>query len=60
MPKIKVYKKNDRLYLDYSEGGPYMGEQRLVEYQPGLFFTTDGEALVFRNKKITYRNIELE
>ena len=59
MPKVKVYEKNKGLYLDYSEGGSYVGEQRLIEYRPGLFFTTGGEALDFRNERKTYRNIEL-
>jgi CubicO group peptidase (beta-lactamase class C family) len=59
MPKIKVYEKNNALYFNYYDGNSYLGEQKLTEYQPGLFFTPDGEALDFRGNKPTYRNIKL-
>jgi CubicO group peptidase (beta-lactamase class C family) len=51
IPSIEVYKKNNGLFF---------GNDRLIEYQRGLFFTADGEVLDFRTKKITFRNIELE
>lgn len=47
---VKVYRKNGYLYLD---------EYRLTEYQPGLFFSADGEALDFRGSKVRWTNIEL-
>ena len=59
-PKVKVFEKDGGLFLDYHDGGSYLGEQRLVEYQPGLFFTAEGEALDFRDGRKTYRNIALE
>jgi CubicO group peptidase (beta-lactamase class C family) len=34
--------------------------QRLEEYESGLFFTADGEALDMRNEPPTFRNIRLE
>ncbi len=48
----RVHMKNGYLYFD---------RLRLVEeYQPGLFFSTTGEALDFRREIPTWRNIKLE
>jgi len=47
-----VHRKNGYLYLD---------DLRLfVEFEPGLFFTADGEAVDFRHPVPTWRNIRLE
>jgi CubicO group peptidase (beta-lactamase class C family) len=49
--RVKIARKNGYLYLD---------EVRLiVEFEPGLFFTSDGEAVDFRNAPPTWRNIRL-
>ena len=47
---LKVSKKNGYLYLD---------KLRLEEYQPGLFFSSTGEALDLRKKVPNWRNIRL-
>ena len=47
---LRVSKKNGHLYLN---------RLRLKEYQPGLFFSSTGEALDFRKKVPTWRNIRL-
>jgi hypothetical protein len=60
-PKIKVYQKDKYLYLQENPMGTgYTTDVQLFEYLPGLFFTSDGEALDFRTKDITYRNLKLE
>jgi hypothetical protein len=49
--RVKIARKNGYLYLD---------EVRLViEFEPGLFFTSDGEAVDFRQTPPTWRNIRL-
>lgn len=50
-PSWKVHKKDGCLCL---------GEESLLEYQPGLFFTPAGEALDFRTDPPTFRNLKLE
>jgi CubicO group peptidase (beta-lactamase class C family) len=50
-PSWKVRRKNDGLYL---------GDESLLEHQPGLFFTPSGEALDLRATPPTFRNIKLE
>jgi hypothetical protein len=47
---LKVSKKNGYLYLD---------KLRLKEYQPGLFFSSTGEALDLRTKVPTWQNTRL-
>jgi hypothetical protein len=37
----------------------YLGDESLLEYQPGLFFTPTGEALDLRTSPPTFRNIKL-
>lgn len=49
--KITIHRKNGYLYLN--------GHRLIVETQPGLFFTADGEAVDFRSKTPTWRNIRL-
>lgn len=51
IPSIEVYKKNNELFF---------GDDRLIEYKQGLFFTSNGEAVDFRTRKISFQNIELE
>lgn len=49
--QLKVHRKNGYLYLD---------EVRLIaEHAPGLFFSSDGEAVDFRNGAATYANAPL-
>jgi hypothetical protein len=49
--RVKIASQNGYLYLD---------EVRLiVEFEPGLFFTSDGEAVDFRQTSPTWRNIRL-
>jgi CubicO group peptidase (beta-lactamase class C family) len=48
--QFDVHRKNGYLYL---------GDWRLIEYQPNLFFTADGEAVDFRGPQPTWRNIRL-
>jgi CubicO group peptidase (beta-lactamase class C family) len=45
-----VHRKNGYLYL---------GDWRLIEFKPNLFFTADGEAVDFRRPEPTWRNIRL-
>ena len=49
--KLTVVKKDGYLCI---------GDEKLEEYQPGLFFTPSGEALDFRGAVPTWRNIKLE
>ncbi len=50
--KVIIHRKNGYLYLN---------DVRLfVELEPGLFFTSDGEAVDFRHRQPTWRNIRLE
>ncbi len=49
-PSWKVHRKDGCLYL---------GDETLLEYQPGLFFTPSGEALDLRASPPTFRNIKL-
>lgn len=49
--QVRIHRKNGYLYLD---------DLRLIaEFEPGLFFTADGEAVDFRQKPPTWRNIHL-
>jgi hypothetical protein len=48
--KLVVEKKNGYLCI---------GDEKLEEFQPGLFFTPSGEALDFRDPVPTWRNIKL-
>jgi len=43
--------KNGYLYL-----AGWIGEAKLTEYKPGLFFTADGEAIIFEDDKMIYGN----
>jgi CubicO group peptidase (beta-lactamase class C family) len=45
-----VHRKNGYLYLN---------DWRLIEFEPKLFFTADGEAVDFRRTEPTWRNIRL-
>lgn len=50
----------DKQRIDIRNGYLHYGGQQLEEYQPGLFFTADGEALDMRGVVPTFRNIKLE
>ena len=50
--KVTVHRKNGYLYLD--------DHRLVVEIEPGLFFTGDGEAVDFRHPVPTWKNIRLE
>jgi hypothetical protein len=49
---MKVHRRNGYLYLDET--------RMFLELEPGLFFTTDGEAVDFRHPVPTWRNIRLQ
>jgi hypothetical protein len=49
---MTVHRKNGYLYLD--------DHRLVVELEPGLFFTCEGEAVDFRHPVPTWRNIRLE
>jgi len=49
--KVNIHRKNGYLYLN--------GIRLFIELEPGLFFTSDGEAVDFRDRP-TWRNIPLE
>ena len=49
--KLTVVKKDGHLCI---------GDEKLQEYQPGLFFTPSGEALDLRGSRPTWRNIKME
>jgi hypothetical protein len=48
--QLLVHRKNGYLYLN---------DWRLIEFEPRLFFTADGEAVDFRQTEPTWRNIRL-
>jgi CubicO group peptidase (beta-lactamase class C family) len=48
---VTIHRKNGYLYLDHI--------RLIVELEPGLFFTSDGEAVDFRHGEPTWRNIRL-
>jgi hypothetical protein len=48
---VRIHKKNGYLYLD--------DIKLVVEHEPGLFFTTTGEAVDFRGSSPTAENIPL-
>jgi hypothetical protein len=49
---VSIHQKNGWLYLD--------GFRLVVEQEPGLFFTCDGEAVDFRGKTPSWKNLRLE
>lgn len=53
-------KRSEDVAIHRNNGYLYLNERRLiVETEPGLFFTADGEAVDFRFKPPTWRNIRL-
>jgi CubicO group peptidase (beta-lactamase class C family) len=48
---IKVHRKNGYLYIDTA--------RMVVEHEPGLFFTSDGESVDFRATNLRWGNIPL-
>jgi hypothetical protein len=57
LPKIKIYGEGRRLWLNYYDGDRYTGAKFLTEVRPGLFFTSSGESVDFRDG-VRFRNIE--
>lgn len=51
MYTIKVHRKNGYLYIDTA--------RMIVEHEPGLFFTSDGEAVDFRTRIPRWGNVPL-
>jgi CubicO group peptidase (beta-lactamase class C family) len=51
--------KGDHLRVDVRNGYLSCNSQRCIEFEPGLFFTYNGEALDFRGTIPTFRNIML-
>jgi CubicO group peptidase (beta-lactamase class C family) len=49
--QVTVHRKNGWLYLN--------AIRLIVEFEPGLFFTSDGEAVDFRTAEPTWRNLRL-
>jgi CubicO group peptidase (beta-lactamase class C family) len=49
----------DKKRIDIKNGYLHYAGQQLEEFQPGLFFTADGEALDMRGELPTFRNIKL-
>jgi hypothetical protein len=50
--QVKVHRKNGWLYVN--------DIRLVVELEPGLFFTSDGEAVDFRPTVPTWRNLRLQ
>jgi len=48
---VTIHRKNGYLYLN--------SIRLIIELEPGLFFTSDGEAVDFRSKVPTWKNIRL-
>jgi CubicO group peptidase (beta-lactamase class C family) len=54
-------KPADPVLIHRNKGWLYLNEIRLVvELEPGLFFTSDGEAVDFRSTVPTWRNLQLQ
>jgi len=49
-----------KLVVTKKDGYLCIGDEKLQEYQPGLFFTPSGEVLDLRSKVPTWRNIKME
>jgi CubicO group peptidase (beta-lactamase class C family) len=49
-----------KLVVAEKDGYLCIGDEKLQEYQPGLFFTPSGEALDLRGPVPTWRNIKME
>jgi CubicO group peptidase (beta-lactamase class C family) len=49
--QVRIHRKNGYLYLD--------DFRLIVEFEPGLFFASDGEAVDFRHTPATWRNVRL-
>jgi CubicO group peptidase (beta-lactamase class C family) len=53
-------KPADRVTIHRKNGWLWLNNIRLIaEFEPGLFFTSDGEAVDFRDRMSTWRNIRL-
>jgi CubicO group peptidase (beta-lactamase class C family) len=52
-------KPAQRFIVRRKNGYLYLNDWRLVEFEPNLFFTADGEAVDFRRREATWRNIRL-
>jgi CubicO group peptidase (beta-lactamase class C family) len=49
-----------KLTVNKKDGYLCIGDDKLEEHQPGLFFTPSGEALDLRGPVLTWRNIKME
>jgi hypothetical protein len=49
-----------RLVVVKKDGYLCIGDEKLQEYEPGLFFTPSGEALYLRDSVPTWRNFKME
>ncbi len=51
---------SNKVPVTIKNGYLYVFNYKLMEYRPGLFFTSHGETLDFRGSNATWRNIRLE
>lgn len=57
----QVYEQDSALYIDWNESSENdVGQYRLYEVAPGLFFTETGQAMDFRSTPPVFRNIKLK
>lgn len=54
---IQWGKKKSTIKLHIVNGHLYLGDERLTEHKPRLFFTNRGEALEFKKDRVTFRNV---
>lgn len=55
-----VHSNRRSFLIGAGNGYLYLNETRLVEeFEPGLFFASDGEAIDFRRDTPTWRNVPL-
>jgi CubicO group peptidase (beta-lactamase class C family) len=52
-------KPAQQLIVHRKNGSLYLNDWRLIEFEPNLFFSADGEAADFRSTEPTWRNIRL-
>jgi hypothetical protein len=54
-------KPADEIVVQRKNGYLYLNDTRLIaEHEPGLFFTSDGEAVDFRHDAPTWRNVRMQ
>jgi CubicO group peptidase (beta-lactamase class C family) len=52
--------RNLKMTVEKKDGYLCIGDEKLLEYRSGLFFTSSGEALDFQGSMPTWRNIKME